>query len=782
VPRYSIINNPDTNLFLHSFNIGGTNFGGNGTNWFSNNTGAGTGSQWLYCLMADTKTNIAVCGYMQLAITNTGAPPSLDQITITSSSGTGWGVLQIRPGATSVAIYVHGQTNSSSNFGLVATVSQRTYFFILHRSPGVTQRTHLMIYDPANKFSLVGSNSVAIDPYKDAYEMLWNSGYIGDSDSPSSVNYSDIAVLYDPTQAELNAIVDNQIIPDGRRITWNPGVTGDIPVGQTVWTNLTLIDNTGGSDVSGAINATIAVCPSNQVIALPAGTFYCTSDITLNKPVTLRGAGRTNTTLKLDAHITVTSDLTTATNRVVIASGAVRDSTNLVTTTTNLSLLVGTYAWVDQTNATVTSFTNTNLDVCWDGWQGGSYVDSGVPQPASMQGGSNRVQGQWVKILTINNLSNITFSPSLYTDYTNAPSIFVPANRLGVYRGMEDMTITNSGAGSLDNHTILGTWLADCWWKNLRFYRSGSTTDGIFLEGNARCTVRSCDFLQSQSNWGKGVEVYGYSSDNLVEDCVFDQVGNPVHISYGASAGNVVAYNFFSTNTYGAAPPDTVHQCISIAINHGRHSMFNLIEGNICGYIRADFTHGSGSYNTIFRNWARGKDRAECTSGAVSVGIEGKNRYCNVVGNILGWPGIGTNGTTTIGYWLTMSNSYSYTGTWYGIRLAYPDGGDTGAGAMDWVTASNTLVQCNYEYATTNLQWNAAATSNSLPSSLYLASIPAWWSGPVWPPIDPTAVSLNQTNIPAGYRYSQLAQSGNSASTSTLNVSGTLRAGTVKGP
>jgi hypothetical protein len=64
------------------------------------------------------------------------------------------------------------------------------------------------------------------------------------------------------------------------------------------------------------------------------------------------------------------------------------------------------------------------------------------------------------------------------------------------------------------------------------------------------------------------------------------------------SAGNVVAYNYFS----GHAPGFW-----DISFNHSAHNMLNLVEGNILDDYKDDGYFGSGSHNTLLRNVIRGQ-------------------------------------------------------------------------------------------------------------------------------------------------------------------------------
>src|ERR1700755_1725806 len=82
------------------------------------------------------------------------------------------------------------------------------------------------------------------------------------------------------------------VLPADRSVDWSQvGVPGGVPNVTAVFTNLIGIDNTGATDVSGAINAALGACPSNQVVVLPAGVFLLSNTITMQNGVVLRGQG-----------------------------------------------------------------------------------------------------------------------------------------------------------------------------------------------------------------------------------------------------------------------------------------------------------------------------------------------------------------------------------------------------------------------------------------------------------------------------------------------------------
>jgi hypothetical protein len=154
----------------------------------------------------------------------------------------------------------------------------------------------------------------------------------------------------------------------------------------------------------------------------------------------------------------------------------------------------------------------------------------------------------------------------------------------------------------------------------------------------------------------------------------------------------------------------------------------NLFEGNVGGKIYADFTHGSSSYNTFFRNHIIRDSSAQAITNALrAVDIERNQYYYNIVGNVLGissqtWTNFEDTGART------AAQSYAY--TW-----GYGSDGDITSD--DPKSKGTVLRHCNYDYATQSTQWEASIQDHLLPNSLYLVGKPAFFGGLSWPVIGP---------------------------------------------
>lgn len=88
-----------------------------------------------------------------------------------------------------------------------------------------------------------------------------------------------------------------QLLPSDRDTVWNPGIPGGIPHRSSICQTIDASSFGNGTlDARVGIQAAIARCNEDGVVQLSAGTFKISSGpILVNKAVTLRGAGPTQT-------------------------------------------------------------------------------------------------------------------------------------------------------------------------------------------------------------------------------------------------------------------------------------------------------------------------------------------------------------------------------------------------------------------------------------------------------------------------------------------------------
>lgn len=244
-------------------------------------------------------------------------------------------------------------------------------------------------------------------------------------------------------------------------------------------------------------------------------------------------------------------------------------------------------------------------------------------------------------------------------------------------------------------------------------------------------------------------------------------------IGSGGVEGNVFAYNYlvnaFESNgdLWGSAWD-----------GHDDGTSYNLWEGNMAPQMFQDGTHGGKLAETHFRNLYTGWE--SCSNGNCSpsatqktanvdaVTLNAYNRYNNIVGNILGTPGI--NYSSGGGAYVFTNASQYWAGTGYGHiwNIGSGNGGTSPPIPIDpltistamwydnWDAANNAIMACTAANtpvaACTADQRGAAASaypglsspSTTLPASFYYTSRPSWYSGSIaFPAIGPDVTGGN---------------------------------------
>jgi hypothetical protein len=354
----------------------------------------------------------------------------------------------------------------------------------------------------------------------------------------------------------------------------------------------------------------------------------------------------------------------------------------------------------------------------------------------------------------------LTITPGVY--FNNARSGQSP----GAWWGG---SVQNDG---LENLTIDGTSIPDgtvgmydcyqCWVKNVRSINAGRNHIELFQSAND--VIRDSYFYQSQSHASTSYVVESEeSSALLVENNIFQQVTNP--LMFGQGSGAVVDYNFsidqVTSNLY------TIQSSYD---SHNAGNAMNLWEGNNFSAIQTDDAWGSSDLGTLYRNMLSGWQGGGYSTGFIPVEIRTWIRGFNVVGNVLGQPGV-QNQYQAYATSSTGGSGGSNAGTSiYEIGWADTSGygscgnGTSGNPHCDPLAFSTLMRWGNYDTVNGGVRWNsteaspAAATylnanftssyfgslAQTLPASLYYSSTPSWWpSGKPWPPIGPDVTTGN---------------------------------------
>ncbi len=533
-----------------------------------------------------------------------------------------------------------------------------------------------------------------------------------------------------------------QIIPDSRRVSWqgNVGVAGGIPTVTTIYTNLY---PTGGDD-GDMIRQAMGRCPSNQVVMLCPGTFIVGGDIDYNyigSGKIMRGFSPAQTRMVLtNGYIYMRGEQfreEALTNSVNLSQDAAKGSTVLHLAEMPSWIVVGGIYILD-------SLDDTNEVYAVD-----TSENETARSYREIAGAGPRGRGQTVKV-TAKTADSISLEIPTYDLYPTSrlsqiaqcgynPAQFRPLRRAG----LESFTLEASYAYASGDMVTMEN-CDNSWIRNMVFTNVPGTIH-LHTAFSYRCEIRDSVFTDSHyygSGQGYGVGFYHVTSACLVENNIFKHLHGPLSVQYGSS-GNVMAYNCIldGVSISGQAPSVSTH---------GVHAYMNLWEGNYCqNKVLFDWSHGSGGHNTVFRNRVLGY-QAPLIRDQTVVSIEYYNRHCNIVGNVLGYPG--------------WHNTYAFAPTQtcqdesrpifkFGYFVNYGCGFST---RFDTPAVTDALLVVNWDTVTatnSGIVLNGGFTTNDLPASLYLTSKPAFFGSMPWPPFNVNSPSLALTNLPAGWRY-----------------------------
>jgi hypothetical protein len=554
----------------------------------------------------------------------------------------------------------------------------------------------------------------------------------------------------------------SDLIPSDRIIDWSQaGVPGGIP-SYPVWTNMTLLDPTGTSDCSAAIQSALDNCPPFYAVKIPSGTFKITNMISLTHTNVLRGNGTNNTSLLISgvyagswAGIRIGVAFGGDTTWPVVPSSAIKGATSI--TCSNVSgLSVSNLVVIEQQN---------DNDLVYN------YSDEGGSLAQDWYYGTNHNMAQLIEIRSISG-TNISFWPPLFFNYTNtllSPTIHRKGNGTFVYGcGVENLLIgqtSNFGEKNIDFTFAKYSWISNIISTNCYKYH-------VQLNAAFACEVRDSLLFDAQGSTSGGS--YGLSLALGSTVCKIEN--NAIsHVITGLilaemSQGNVLGYNYVYRTKFS---PQTWLQASFSA--HDCHPMMNLFEGNVGGSFISDLIHGSSSHNMLFRNRLIGGQLQTETTNVFTtqqnraIEFDNHNRYPIAIANVIGNTNIlfigFTNGPNTITSSSSILEMYGYQSI---STSAYTDS----------QVYSTGIILANYWIGTGSdgIPSNESVGSTNIPSSYYLVSKPSWFGNLTWPPIGPDVIGYTNY-IPAQLRFFGDYSYGTSITTiNKLNV-GTLRLG-----
>jgi hypothetical protein len=458
----------------------------------------------------------------------------------------------------------------------------------------------------------------------------------------------------------LGSSAGAQILDSERMTDWMPGLPDAIPV-RTAAADVRDFGAVGDSlsDEAPAFIAAIAsLPPDGGTVRIPAGRYLLRQGLRLDRGIVLSGEGFRNTRLyfDLDGRVEnavgilkpVQDDWSPA------LGGLVRGGRNLQTERAD-RFSGGDFLEITRDNDPLLMYTNAEWNQDW--------AVNAVGQIVQVES----VDGNRVRIRT-----------PLYLDYPENLNPKIRRLDPVLYAGLEKLSLMrlDSGLGDM----ILLKHAAFC---RISEVESAFTSGNhVFLHTAFQCEVTD-GYFHHAHGYGAGGQGYGvdcatHSTDNLIENNIFDHLRHALMAQVGAS-GNVFGYN------YSRMPMSDEGIMLADLSLHGHYSNYNLFEGNIVQSIGiGDYWGPAGPGNVFLRN--------EAESGTVNV--EDFSHGQSFVGNFV------------------RSESGE------GIIRIHP-------------SVQNTLLHGNQVGKT--VQWDPLISSRDIPFSYYLDWKPGFWGDSDWP-------------------------------------------------
>ena len=525
-------------------------------------------------------------------------------------------------------------------------------------------------------------------------------------------------------------LTQEDIIPEDRRIYWEPGIPGGIPIRNNICATIDASTYGDGiTDATSAIQTAINNCPQDGVVYIPEGDYRLTSELAMfEKGVVLRGDGPDKTRLLQYSPRSVIRIYAWGSRPVAsVESGYTRGSYS-VTVNDSSGFSIGDLVIIDQQNdpSLVSINDNNPCNYC------------------SREGG-NRAMGQSVLITEISG-NNITFNRPLYLSFDPAfsPQMVRVSDNPPRNAGIEDLYLESVNGGGGSNIDL--QFCINCWIKNIE--SSKAYENHVRMRTSYGCEIRDSYFHHGHTYTGGrayGIWVFAHSSDNLIENNVFYYLRHSMVIESGGT-GNVFGYSY-SERMFDAYYPNTDWLMSDLSL-HGAHPYMNLYEGNKGQQLTPDFTHGSSSHNTFFRNYVTRQSEGEAEPviyRLIAVDIFTYNYFINIIGNILcteGCSGLVEQYPVTA---LTDDRIW---------RLGFNNGQHTGD-PSDPNVAATVLRHGNFNYVSNSVEWDPAISSHDLPDSYYLDAKPAFFGSLNWPAYGPDTDYANN-KIPAEIRFGNI--------------------------
>ena len=542
-------------------------------------------------------------------------------------------------------------------------------------------------------------------------------------------------------------------IPPGRSISWYPAgldVVGGIRTSFRRTTTIRRLHPDGSVDDSGTINAAIAAARPNTLLTIPAGTYLIRNDIIMKSGVALRGAQACLPPWLPAANGNATT-LLMSNGTKIFFNGGYRENSWMPRPQSGRSITSGyTQGSTSLTLSSVVGLSTGDYICVYQNKDAAAIDDKGYTWLGEDSGPDPHVWAQYTKITNIAG-NVITIDPPLYQVTPNPTGQAVRKQTFGVsMAGLENMRLQG------DNTNYRMIWLRFsqfCWIKGVETYDVGANSSGsphVWTEFCYANEYRRNYFHHGaghDSGANYGIEFYHWNSRHKVEDNIVRETRHSI-VFEGGGTGCVMLYNYTDDNWESVQGHPTTRDASFVSedqvANHGAHPYMNLWEGNWAACWWGDYTQGSSSYITAFRNSFSGKQTSYSLTNPwlwSVIEVEKYNRYFNLIGNIVGNTSM-TNGT------VIDDGSGGSRPTMF--RFGYSSAGGSHTDSLPYSTV---ILHGNYDFVSDSVHdW--ASPDHTLPISLYYTAKPAFFGNLAWPPYNSTAPTDNERErIPAGYRF-----------------------------
>lgn len=531
--------------------------------------------------------------------------------------------------------------------------------------------------------------------------------------------------------------VPGQIIPSDRQIEWNPGISIDqeSPDGIPVYPNgVNVMDfgakGDGITDDSKAIQSAVNACPEFHAVYFPEGDYKIANTIMVAKPIVIRGEidgvnGLSKSLIYNDDIGFNFSGNYTLGEPVHINSGYKKDSDQLILSDAS-GFDPGDHVLIDQLN-------DGNLV---------THIGIGGSSTWSSRESGTRCLGQMNRIAEIKG-DTVLLETALYHSYTDSlmPQ-FIKIDKMLEKAGIENIHI--NGLYSKGSSNIRMAGVSNCWIKNAHSENADRTHFSIIR--GYKCEISQNYLHHNRTGYGSmsyGVEFLLQSTANLIENNIFYHLHSAMMIA-GGLTGTVFAYNY-STEIKNI-------QANTLGIDggiHGGHPNMILLEGNVFYKSVCDSYWGSNAHITLFRNHIKGH-AVGTTTANIAVDIQARNKFINVVGNVLGTKDFN-------GDYERIDENAPYWSTWAIYKIGYNSFGDGDPADNDPEVLETLIRHGNFDYVSDSINWEPGIQDREIPKSLYLQSKPAFFKNEIWPPIKPeSGIETMLNDLPAKVRFDSI--------------------------